>query len=139
MPHRNGRVDVLPPDAKTQTYDIAIQIEDAASRLKDLRAAKDAAEAQIIALSRFDQLRARVGSRGSEGAKLTKLKRDAQSIEQEMKRVRKRAGELRALIAGGAAITLETAFIRIAREELPEDLFMALFTKAELIATKARP
>lgn len=135
--HRTGRVDVLPPGAKTPLYDISVQIDDAAQRLDSLRTQKDALNAQLHSLSRFDQLRDKVGSRGSEADRVSRLEREVARVEAEMRSVRRRSGELKAIVAGGNNVTFEAVFIRIARAELPDDIFDALSLKAKAIVARA--
>lgn len=138
VPKRNGLVDVLPPSARVPLYDIGAQIVDATERLQALRAVRDAAKEQILSLSRFDQLRGRVGSRGSECDTIKRLQAEVAHAEEQMTCARKRAGELRAIVSGGSGVTFESVFVRLARAELPDYLYRALEQKASHIVRVAK-
>jgi hypothetical protein len=137
-PHRNGRVDVLPPSAKTPFYDIATQISTANAMVESLRQQKVAAEKKLHEFSRVDQLRAHVGSRGSEANKIRQLQDECARLDDEMRKVRRRTNELKAILAGGRDLRFEVVFLRLARAELPDDLYARLENQANDIIRRAR-
>lgn len=135
---RTGRVDVLPPEARTPLWSIAAQIETAAERVEKLRAERDAAKEALHTVERFEQLRSKVGSGGSEEARIKSLRLRIEQLETEMRRSRRRVNELRAIVAGGADLSFESIFVQLARVELPDDLYDSLAEKAGLILRRAR-
>lgn len=138
VPHRNGRVDVLPPSARAPLFDIAVQITDANGRLEELRRERDSIKGQLHSLGRVDQLRQKLGSQGSELERSAKLQREIARLESEMKTLRRRSNELKSIVAGGASVSLEGVFMRLARVELPDNQFDILERKAREIVRRAK-
>lgn len=138
VPHRNGRVDVLPPSAKVELYDAATQISDLSARLDALRLEREHLAARVFSLARVDKWRDRVGSRGSEGQKLATLTAEGDRIDAERRAIRKRIGALKSLLGGGPSPKLETVFLRLAEAELPGDVFAELHARAAAIVARAR-
>lgn len=137
-PRRNGRVDVLPPGARTPLYDIATQISTANEQVEALRKRRDGAKEKLHSLSRVDQLRAKVGSSGSEASRVRQLEDEIAQLDAEMRRIRRRSNELKAIVAGGPDLRFEVIFTRLARAELPDDLYDAISAQAHAIIKRAR-
>lgn len=135
---RNGRVDVLPPQARTPLYDIATQISNANAHIESLRQQRTAAKEKLHSLARFDQLRNRVGSRGSESNKIRQLEDECKYLDEEIRKHCRRANELKAVLAGGPDLRFEVVFLRLARIELPDDLYTRLENQANDIIRRAR-
>lgn len=138
VPYRNGRVEILPPNAQIALYDIAVQISDGEDRLLELRENKKSLEKEIFTLSRVDQLRDKHGSLGSEDKRISKIKKAIDEIETKMRRLRRQLGELNSIISDGPKISFENVFMRLAQIELPTDTFDLLAFKTKRIMDRAR-
>lgn len=137
VPHRNGRVDILPPDAQLPLYSIAVQISDGEEQVGALRERKKACEAELHALGRIDLLRDKVGSRGSEKPNIQRLRNEISRLEESMRAKRRWINELKAILSNGQKVSFEDVFVRLARVELPQDIYQAIESKARLIVSRA--
>lgn len=139
-PKRNGRVDVLPPEASEALYDCARQIADAHARIDQLRQEREKLTDRGHGLRRVDDLRSRFSS--TEKAPLpirADIDARIKTIDEELAALRKHAGSLKALLAGGGVATFEDAFHRIASAELSHGVYETLAKKARMVLLTAHP
>ena len=132
-PQRNGRVDVLPPNAGMQIYDVATQINDAQERIKILKAEREALLNEIYFLRDVDKIRDRVGSSGKEEKRIAVLHQRCNHLENEIGQTRRKINERKAFVAGGGRLTYLEIFCRLASLELPHSVFELLSTRAKSI------
>ena len=132
-PHRNGRVDVLPPNAKMHLYDIATQINDAQERVVTLKNERDALLNEIHFLRNVDKLKDKVGSGGKEEGRISDLHQRCDQLDNEIGQTRRKINELKSFVSGGGRMTYPEIFCRLARFELPGDVFEVLSSKAGAI------
>lgn len=137
VPHRNGRVDVLPPEAGMPLYDTATQLVDANNRLEQLRKEQEDIQRQIYSLGRIDKLRSNLGSSGSEKTTIAVLSAEEKRIDHERQKVKKKIRELKSLLGGQNTVSIEQVFMRLSESELPPDVFATLKSKAYSIFSKA--
>lgn len=137
---RSGRVDVLPPNAKMHLYDIAAQIADGNDRLENLSAEKHALEAEFHKLSRIDAVRMKHEPNPSKflpSPECGELRRRIAAVDSLIAATRKHVGELKSVIGDGQKVSLETTFVRLAKEQLPHDVYETLAKQSALISGKA--
>jgi hypothetical protein len=141
VPHRNGRVDVLPPGATEALYGVAGQIEDGRKRLESLRAEKAALKDELADLRPKDALRLKWVTSDREARpspRIGEIDARVSEIEAEAKRLRTHVAGLTQLLSSGQRVTIEDAFYRIAKAELPEDVWRRIQVIAESIVSRAR-
>lgn len=137
---RSGRVDVLPPGAKMHLYDIAHQIADGNDRIEMLTAERVELNAEFHKLSRLDQIRAKHASdplRVKPSPEVAELRRRMAAIDELISSTRKHVNQLKSVIGDGQRVTFETAFIRLAKEQLPHDAYEAISAQARMISERA--
>lgn len=139
-PQRNGRVDVLPPNAVDQLYDCATQILNATTQLDRLRIVRDDICQRSHAATRIDALRAKLCTSGSFQPSPVRSDIDKQlrQVDEEMALLRRHIGSLKHLLAGGGVKTFDEAFERVARAELAESVYKSIAAKAQLVLAAAR-
>lgn len=137
---RSGRVDVLPPQAKMHLYDIAHQIADGNERIEGMTEERHALDAQLHKVSRVDAVRAKHAT-DLQGIKpspeIEELRGRLAALDGLIASTRKHVNGLKALIGDGQRVSFETAFMRLAKEQLPHDVYESLSTQATLISSKA--
>lgn len=138
VPHRNGRVDVLPPDAGMPLYDAATQLAEAINRLEQIHKELEDVRRLKHSLGRIDKLRSRVGSDGSESRRVAELDAESARLDREGQLVKRRIGQLKSLLGGSKGASVEELFYRLAEHELPAEVFAVLVSKARSIYDKAR-
>lgn len=138
VPFRNGRVDVLPPNAQMQLYGIAQQIADGEVRISTLTKEKEKAEAELHSATGFDRLRAKHMSdyRPADGAHKARIR--VTQIDAEIKAEKARLSELRAIASGSRKFSVESLFMKLAEAELPHDVYESLLKEAALIVRLSR-
>lgn len=141
VPHRNGRVDVLPPQARDALYSIASQIDAGQSRLQELRAEKAAIQLDLDELRHLDAMRLKVATTERNRApnpRIASLEARIRELDSEAKRIRAHVAQLNRLASGGQKMSVEVAFYNVARAELPQDTWEKLNATAEAIARRFR-
>jgi hypothetical protein len=133
VPHRNGRVDVLPPGAEMPLYDVGAQLTDALAEIEQARARRELLEARRFDLVRFDDLRSKLGSRGTEKDELSRIDAELSAIDASLKSLRLRASKLRRLLSGDERLSVESIFFRLAEHQLPHDVYSRLVAQAQSI------
>jgi hypothetical protein len=137
-PHRNGRVDVLPPGATDQLYDCASQIVDATAQLDRLRITRDDISQRAHAATRFDALRRRLCTEAVAPSTVRDgIDRQLRQVEEEMAALRRHIGSLKHLLAGGGVKTFDEAFARVAKAELSASVYESVAAKAQLVLAAA--
>lgn len=134
-PKRNGRVDVLPPDAAEALYDAAQQIEDGERRLQFLKVERESAVEKSSLARGVQRLQSK---HGNDPQKSSSLDSRLRAIDEEVATVRKHISALRALLRGGGVNTFDEAFVRVARAELAQDVFETISAKAHRVLAAAK-
>lgn len=137
-PQRNGRVDVLPPDAKMHLYDVALQIADGERRIESLRHDREEKQNRVHSLRGVDRLRGKMGSPGSESSQINKLLEECGRIDNEIKRSRSHINQLKRFVSGRKDMSYGDVFMRLAELELPHDIYEALSQRAHQIMDRVR-
>jgi len=138
VPHRNGRVDVLPPEAEEPLYDVANQIEDGRSRIEILTEQKQSLTEELRLLDGVHGLQLRHSRDIGESRKAIRLRADISAINETLKNTRKHIGQLVALTGSSKQTTFESAFVQIAKVELAVDTFEKISRKAVAITRRIR-
>lgn len=137
---RGGLVDVLPPGAKMPLYSIAHQIADGSDRLGKLCEERSDLVSERHKLSRVDAVRAKHASdlaKFKPSAEIDELDRRIAALDGLISATRKHVGELRSIVGDGQRVSFETAFTRLAKEQLPHDVYEELSEQALAISNKA--
>jgi phage I-like protein len=137
---RSGRVDVLPPSAQMHLYDIAHQIADGNDRIERMAEERADLDAQFHKLSRLDAVRAKHATdlrTFAPSPEIEELRGRIAALDGLIASTRKHVGSLKSVIGDGQKVSFETAFVRMAKEQLPHDVYETLATQAALICGKA--
>jgi len=140
-PHRNGRVDVLPPDAVESLWDVADQIAGLEERLETLHQHKRELQLATHHAARLTQMQAKVtGGAMQTNPREVELRRDCEATERQIFLTRYNLNELKhALNPRDRKLTSDAAFVVVARLVLDHDVFQSIEQKAErLIARTGR-
>lgn len=137
-PHRNCRVDVLPPDAHEPLYAIETQMVEARARLEQLREQREQLVERSYYLRGIDRLREKFSHAREHAQVRDGIDVQIRQIDEGMARVRKHLGSLQSLLSGMGCDTVERAFMRIAEAELSGEVFERLASKARRIVAAAK-
>lgn len=138
-PHRNGRVDVLPPSAVEPLYDCAAQIADATRQLDQLAMKRDTISQSAHGTARLLALSHKLCTHAPRQSTATyDFDRELRQVDEQMAALRRHIGSLKHLLAGGSVKTFEEAFHRVALAELSAYVYEELTAKARVILDATR-
>jgi hypothetical protein len=140
VPHRNGRVDVLPPSARQSLHGIADQIADGKERIRVLRAEKLQLENELTDLERKDALRLRWHTNEKfreRNPEIEMKRRRIDEIRSEIRKLNVHVSDLNALVSSDRVLSIEGAFFAVARARLDHSVWIELKAMAEDIVARA--
>jgi hypothetical protein len=135
-PQKNGRVDVLPPDARESIYAAAEQLAALDERLNLLNIKKDDLHESLHRAQRLQQLQDKLTGSSSQNT-ISGIRREVEIIEIDIRRVKESRSRLLEVISPSKKVTLETAFYNLARVELSEEVFQRLSIEASRIVARS--
>lgn len=137
-PHRNGRVDVLPPQAVESLWDVADQIAMLEARLASLQEQRCDLQLALHRADRLAQMQARLsGAAVQPNPHEAQLKMEFERIERQLIVTRVSLTDLNtALNPRSKQLTTDAAFVIVARLELDHDIYQSIAQKAERLIAR---
>lgn len=139
VPHRNGRVDVLPADSKEALFDPMDTLRQLQKRFSELRQERDALTAEIEPLARMDELKYRhMTDRGQirPNPKIAPLVARRKEVKAELKKIDSRIQDIEQTFKAGEQRSFENAFVQVAKLRLSPDVWRVIFDEAMRLSGK---